>query len=54
LAFVGLVLWKTLGDPIFAFSAGLLADMAGFLPTVINPNIETQFLRFTRLQIELM
>jgi hypothetical protein len=36
LAFVGLALWKTLGDPIFAFSAGLLADMAGFLPTIIK------------------
>jgi hypothetical protein len=34
LALVGLVFWKTLGNPIFAYSAGLLADMIGFLPTI--------------------
>jgi hypothetical protein len=36
LALVGLVLWKYLDNPIFAFSAGLLADMIGFFPTIIK------------------
>jgi hypothetical protein len=44
LALVGLVFWKTLGNPIFAYSAGLLADMIGFLPTILktikNPKSE--------------
>ena len=36
LAILGLVLWKTLDNPIYAYIAGILADMFGFFPTIFK------------------
>lgn len=44
LAILGLILWKILG-PIYGYGFGLLADMTGFVPTLVktfkNPKSET-------------